>query len=192
MSRIGKKPVKVPSGVKVELTGTQLSVIGPLGSLTIEVRPEIQVHYDAGAGEVVVTRQSNQRLQRALHGTTRALIQNMIEGVLKGFEKKLKIFGTGYGVEQKGQNLSVQVGFAKPATLPIPAGVTLEIKTPNTRGNDIPAEFSVKGADKWAVGQFAASIRQIRPPEPYLGKGIRYADEVIKRKVGKAFASGSG
>jgi len=191
MSRIGTKPVEVPSGVKVELKGNQLSISGAADTLTIEIRPEIQVKYNPDASEIVVTRQNDQRFQRALHGTTRALIQNMIEGVTKGFEKKLRIFGTGYGVEQKGQNVVVQVGFAKPASLPIPAGVKLEIKTPNTRGNDIPAEFTVKGADKWAVGQFAASIRQIRPPEPYLGKGIRYADEVIKRKVGKAFASGA-
>jgi large subunit ribosomal protein L6 len=191
MSRIGNKPVKVPSGVKVELKGNQLSISGAAESLTLKIRPEIQVKFDADAGEIVVTRQGDQRLQRSLHGTTRALIQNMIEGVTKGFEKKLRIFGTGYGVEQKGQNVAVQVGFARPAILPIPAGVKVEIKTPNTRGNDIPAEFTVKGADKWAVGQFAASIRQIRPPEPYLGKGIRYADEVVKRKVGKAFASGT-
>ena len=122
MSRIGKKPVKVPSGVKVELKGNQLSISGAADTLTIEIRPEVQVKYDADASEIVVTRQNDQRLPRALHGTTRALIQNMIEGVTKGFEKKLRIFGTGYGVEQKGQNLVVQVGFAKPAMLPIPAG----------------------------------------------------------------------
>lgn len=190
MSRIGKKPVTVPSGVKVGLQGNHLSVSSSGGTLTLDIHPEIQVSYDADANKIEVTRRGDQRLQRALHGTTRALIQNMIEGVTKGFARTLKIFGTGYGVEQKGQDLVVQVGFAKPASLPIPAGVTLEIKTPNTRGNDVPAEFTVKGADKWAVGQFAASIRRIRPPEPYLGKGIRYADEVIKRKVGKAFGSG--
>ena len=190
MSRIGKKPVKVPSGVKVELQGKRISISGSCDTLTLDIHPEIQVKYDAEAGEILVTRNGDQRLRRALHGTTRALIQNMIEGVTKGFEKKLRIYGTGYGVEQKGENLVVQVGFARPASLPIPAGVIVEIKTPNTRGNDVPAEFAIKSADKWSVGQFAASIRQIRPPEPYLGKGIRYVDEVIKRKVGKAFASG--
>jgi large subunit ribosomal protein L6 len=190
MSRIGKKPVKVPAGVKVELKGNQLSIRGSADTLTLAIHPEVQVSYDEKAGVITATRSGDLRLQRALHGTTRALIQNMIEGVTKGFARRLNIYGTGYGVEQKGQDLVVSVGFAKPATLPIPAGVKVEIKAPNTRGNDIPADFTIKGADKWAVGQFAASVRQIRPPEPYLGKGIRYADEVIKRKVGKAFASG--
>jgi large subunit ribosomal protein L6 len=190
MSRIGKKPVKVPAGVKVELKGNQVSISGSNATLTLDIRPEVQVNYDEAAKEITVTRTGDQRLERALHGTTRALLQNMIEGVTKGYSKRLNIFGTGYGVEQKGQDLLISVGFAKPASLPIPAGVTVEIKTPNTRGNDVPADFTVTGADKWAVGQFAASIRQVRPPEPYLGKGIRYADEVIKRKVGKAFASG--
>jgi large subunit ribosomal protein L6 len=191
MSRIGNKPVKVPAGVKVELKGNQISISGSADTLTLEFRADVQVNYDDKAGEITVTRNGDQRLQRALHGTTRSLIQNMIEGVTKGYARRLNIYGTGYGVEQKGQNLFVSVGFAKPASLPIPAGVIVEIKAPNTRGNDIPADFTIKGADKWAVGQFAASIRQIRPPEPYLGKGIRYADEVIKRKVGKAFASGA-
>ena len=123
MSRIGKKPVKVPSGVKVELKGNQLSISGSADSLTLEMHPEVKVEYDAEAKEILVNRQGNQRLQRAMHGTTRALIQNMIEGVTKGFAKTLRIFGTGYGVEQKGQNLFVQVGFAKPASLPVPPGV---------------------------------------------------------------------
>ncbi|MBN1845099.1 MAG: 50S ribosomal protein L6 [Sedimentisphaerales bacterium] len=190
MSRIGKKPVPVPAGVKVEVNGNQVSIGGSGGTLTLNVRAEIAVQYDAQAGRIVVTRQSDQRLHRALHGTTRALIANMIQGVTQGFARSLKIFGTGYGISVKGQEISLSVGFAKPAVLPIPPGVAIEIKTPNTRGNEIPAEFTVRGPDKWAVGQFAAAIRQVRPPEPYLGKGIRYAEEQIKRKVGKAFASG--
>ena len=191
MSRIGKKPVPVPQGVKVELKDKLLKISGSSASLTLDIRPEVEVQYDQQVNAISVTRRGDARLQRAMHGTTRALIANMIQGVTEGFKKDLKIFGTGYGVKIQGDKLMVTVGFAKPATLTILQGIQVDIKAPNTRGNDVPAEFSIVGADKCAVGQFAAAIRNIRPPEPYLGKGIRYADEHIKRKVGKAFGSGA-
>jgi len=191
MSRIGKQPVKVPSGVKVELNNQLIKISGTSATLTLDVRDEIKVEYDSGAGEIKVIRTSDDRFCRSLHGTIRSLIANMIEGVTKGFKKELKIYGSGYGVKVQGQNMTLQVGFAQPAVLPIPQGISVEIKTPNARGNEVPAEFSVSGPDKYVVGQFAAAARKVRPPEPYLGKGIRYADEVIRRKVGKAFASGA-
>ena len=189
MSRIGKKPVKVPPAVKVELKDSLIKISGGSESLTLDIRPEVNVEYDSEAGLISVTRKTNERFHRALHGTVRALIENMIEGVTKGFQKTLKIYGTGYGVKEQGKDLLVTIGFAKPAVLPVPPGITLDIKAPNTRGNDVPAEFTVKGPDKCVVGQFAAAIRNIRKAEPYLGKGIRYSDEVVKKKVGKAFGS---
>ena len=190
MSRIGKKPVKVPPGVTVELNDKQIKISGSADNLTLALRPEVKVEYDGSAGEIRVSRQNNERFCRALHGTVRSLIANMIVGVTQGFQKSIRIYGTGYGIKIQGKDLLVTVGFAKPAILAIPDGITIDTKTPNTRGNEVPAEFTVKGADKCVVGQFAAAIRHVRPPEPYLGKGIRYADEVVKRKVGKAFASG--
>ncbi len=191
MSRIGKKPVPVPAGVKVELNGAHLKVSGASAALSLDVRSEVKVEYDKKASQINVIRQGETRFHRALHGTVRALIANMIRGVTEGFKKDLLIFGTGYNVKQQGDKLFVSVGFAKPVSLTIPQGVNVEIKTPNTRGNDVPAEFSVRGPDKCLVGQFAAAVRNLRPPEPYLGKGIRYADEHVKRKMGKAFASGT-
>jgi large subunit ribosomal protein L6 len=189
MSRIGKKVIKVPSGVKVELADRQLKISGASGNLKLAIRSEITVQYDKEKSEIAVTRQGDGHLERALHGTTRALIANMVQGVVKGYEKQLRIFGTGYNVKAQGKDLVLSLGFAKPVVMPIPDGVAVDIKTPTTRGNEVPAEFSVKGADKWSVGQFAAELRQLRPPEPYKGKGIRYVNEVIKRKVGKAFGS---
>jgi len=191
MSRIGKKPVKVPSSVKVELQGRHLKISGSLGNLTLDVHPDIKVEYDNAAAEIRVSRSGDSRNARALHGTMRALIANMVDGVIKGFQKKLQIFGTGYGLKQQGQDLVINVGFAAPAVLPIPPGVKVDIHTPNTRGNEVPASFTVSGPDKASVGQFASDIRRVRPPEPYLGKGIRFADETIRRKAGKAFASGT-
>jgi large subunit ribosomal protein L6 len=189
MSRIGKKAISVPPGVKVELAGPQIKVSGAAGNLKMNIRPEISVNYDKEKSQIVVTRQSDTRQDRALHGTTRALIANMVQGVVKGYEKQMKIFGTGYNVKTQGKDLVLALGFAKPAVMPIPEGVKVDIKTPATRGNEVPAEFAVQGADKWSVGQFAAELRRLRPPEPYKGKGVRYADEIIKKKVGKAFGS---
>jgi large subunit ribosomal protein L6 len=190
MSRIGKQPVKVPSGVKVEVKDRCVTIASGAVSLTLHVAAAVDVQYDAAAGALRVTRQSDDRPVRALHGTTRALLANMVHGVTQGFHKDMALYGTGYSVKQEGQNLIVAVGFAKPVTTPIPPGVKVEIKAPTTRGNEVPALFTVRGADKHMVGQFAASLRMIRPPEPYKGKGIRYATEVVKRKMGKAFASG--
>jgi len=191
MSRIGKKPVKVPQGVKVELNNNQIIISGSTATLSLDLRPEVKVQYDSNAGQIRVTRSSDERFPRSLHGTIRALIANMVEGISKGFQKGIRIYGTGYGLKIQGQNLILTVGFAKPALIPIPPGIKIDIKTPNTRGNEVPAEFTISGADKCGVGQFAAAIRAVRPPEPYLGKGIRYVDEIVKRKVGKAFASGA-
>lgn len=190
MSRIGKKAVKVPSAVKVELTPALLKLSAGPQSLTLDIHPRIDVAHDGQANEINVARKGDDRLARAMHGTTRALIANMIVGLTKGFEKGIHIYGTGYGVKQEGTNLIISVGYAQPAKVAIPQGITLDIATPNARGNDTPAVFTVKGANKAVVGQLAAEIRQVKPPEPYRGKGVRYADEVVKRKVGKAFASG--
>ena len=126
-----------------------------------------------------------------MHGTTRAFIAKMVTGVSKGFEKKMEIYGTGYNIKAEGSKVVLQVGFCHAIELAIPDGVKVTIKTPATRGNDVPAVFALSGADKCVLGQFAAEIRKVRPPEPYKGKGIRYADEFVRRKAGKAFASGA-
>ena len=189
MSRIGRQPVKIPSGVKVDQCDQIVKVTGSLGTLSMPVHPDINVQYDAATSEITVVRPNDQRHVRALHGTMRSLIANMIDGVTKGFDKSLQIFGAGYNVKIQGKNLILQVGFADSIELDIPDGITVEIKTPTARGNDTPAELSVRGTDKALVGQFAANVRHVRPPEPYLGKGIRYRGEEVKRKVGKAFAS---
>jgi len=189
MSRIGQKPVKVPAGVKVELSGAQLKLTGGQDSLMLRLHPRVEVEYDGKAGEIQVRRRGEERLDRALHGTTRALIANMVQGVTQGYQKSISIYGTGYSVEVKGQQLVLKVGYGHPVYLEVPGGVKVDVKTAGARGNDVPAEFTVRGADKWAVGQFAAAIRAVRPPEPYLGKGIRYTGERVRRKVGKAFGS---
>jgi large subunit ribosomal protein L6 len=189
MSRVGKKPIKVPAGVKVELKGKHLTITGSKETLSLDIVPSIQVAYNAGDSEIVVTRASDEPQERAIHGTTRALIANMLDGVVKGYKKDMAIFGTGYNAKIQGNELILQVGFARPVHFPIPKGVKVDITTPNTRGNDVPALFSISGADKCIVGNFAASIRSKKPPEPYKGKGIRYASEVVKKKVGKAFGS---
>lgn len=189
MSRIGKKPVSIPSGVTVEISGQKVKVASSAATLTWDVHPLVTVAYDADAKEVSVTRNNDDRLSKALHGTTRALIANMVEGVSKGYKIDMEIYGTGYGIKQAGQNVELTVGTAKPHKVAVPAGVTVEITTPNARGNDTPAAFNIKGADKQLVGQLAAKIRKVRPPEPYQGKGIRYKNEHITRKSGKAFGS---
>jgi len=191
MSRIGEKAVKVPSDVKVTLNGQFIKISSSAASLTRPIDPLIQVEYDATAGEIRVSRTSDQRQARAMHGTTRALIANMVVGVTKGFAKELRIYGTGYGIRVQGDDVFLSVGYVRPVSMRIPQGATIEIKAPNSRGNEVPAEFSVRGADRCTVGQLAADIRRVRPPEPYKGKGIRYADEIVKRKMGKAFTSGA-
>lgn len=192
MSRIGKKPIEIPQGVKVEQKGKTVKATGPLGTLQVDCHPLIDVKVDAGAGRIVVTNPDiADRERRALHGTTRALLNNLVLGVSKGFKRRMQIFGTGYNLKEQGGKLVLQVGYCHPVEMKIPQGVKVDIKVPATRGNDVPASFVLASPDKQQLGQFAAEIRKVRPPEPYKGKGIRYADEVVRRKVGKAFASGA-
>ena len=192
MSRIGKKPVDIPKGVKVVQEGRCIKVSGPLGELQMDCHPRIKVKIDDTEGKILVENKRPQdRQNRQLHGTMRALIVNMVSGVSKGFEKKMEIYGTGYNVKEQGGKLVFHVGFCHPVELVIPKGIKVNIDVGATRGNDVPAKFAVSGIDKCLLGQFAADIRKIRPPEPYKGKGIRYADEHVRRKVGKAFASGA-
>ncbi len=191
MSRIGKKPIEIPKGVKVELQGQCVKVQGPLGQLQLDCHPRIKVRVDESAGKVIVENdRPEDRLNKQLHGTMRALIANMVAGVTKGFERKLEIYGTGYNVKEQGGKLLLQVGYANTVERPIPKGVKVTIEVAATRGNDVPAKFTLSSTDKRMLGQFAAEVRKSRPPEPYKGKGIRYADEHVRRKVGKAFASG--
>ena len=192
MSRIGKQPVEIPSGVTVEQKGLNIKVKGPLGTLDMECHPLIKVKIDNSNSQILVENKNPEdRKTKQLHGTMRALIANMVTGVSKGFEKKMEIYGTGYNLKEQGGKLSFQVGYCHSVDLPIPKGVKVDISVPATRGNDIPAKFAISGSDKGVIGQFAAEIRAVRPPEPYKGKGIRYADEHVRRKVGKAFASGA-
>jgi large subunit ribosomal protein L6 len=192
MSRIGKKPIDIPDDVKVELKGLQIKVSGSLGNLQMDRHPRIKVKIDDSDGKIYVENEKPQdHTNRQLHGTMRALIANMITGVSKGFERKMEIYGTGYNVKEQGEKLLFQVGFCHPVEKKIPKGVKVKIDVGATRGNDIPAKFTLSAIDKCLLGQFAADIRKIRPPEPYKGKGIRYADEHVRRKVGKAFASGT-
>lgn len=188
MSRIGKKPIAVPSGVKIEQKGRHVKVTGPKGTLELDAHPDIDVKVEDNA--ILVTNPDEEdRRKKALHGTARALLNNMIVGVSKGFEKPMQIFGTGYNVKEQGGKLVLNVGYCHPVELKVPKSVTVEVKTPATRGNDVPALFTLSGPDKQELGQFAAEVRKVRPPEPYQGKGIRYADEHVIRKVGKALGS---
>ena len=192
MSRIGKKPIAIPGGVKLEIKDLSVKVSGPLGQLQMDCNPRINVRIDdPGKNILVENERPEDRQNKQLHGTMRALIANMVAGVSKGFERKMEIFGTGYNVKEQGGKLVFQVGFCHPVELVIPKGLKVNIETAATRGNDIPARFTLSGIDKRMLGQFAADIRKIRPPEPYKGKGIRYVDEHVRRKVGKAFASGT-
>ena len=192
MSRIGKKHIDIPGGIKIEQKGRSIKVTGPLGELQMDCHPRIKVRIDDAGGKIVVENDRPQERQnKQLHGTMRALIANMLTGVSKGFVKKMEIFGTGYNVKEQGGKLAFQVGFCHPIELVIPKGIKVNIDVGATRGNEVPARFTLSGTDKCLLGQFAADIRKIRPPEPYKGKGIRYADEQVRRKVGKAFASGS-
>lgn len=181
MSRIGKKPIPVASGVDVALEGNSIRVKGKNGELAHAWHPRMQVHWDQEAREIRVQRPDDQRQNRALHGLTRALIANMVQGVQQPYEKRLEIQGVGYQASLQGKEIALQVGFANTVKLPVPAGVTCEVPA--------PTQIVVRGADKHAVGQFAANIRRVRPPEPYKGKGIRYVGESVRRKAGKAFGS---
>lgn len=178
MSRIGKKPVDVLDGVKVTLDGSTLNVEGPKGKLQWQVHPEVTVTVDDGGKSVVVSRSDDERNSRALHGLTRAVINNMVFGVKNGYEKRLEIQGVGYVCSIKDKKLQLRVGFANELKEEIPAG--LEVTCPDQ------THIVIKGCDKQLVGQFAAQVRSLRKPEPYKGKGIRYQGEVIKLKPGKS------
>ena len=175
MSRIGKKPIEVPTTVAVAITAGRVQVNGPLGELSQQVPARMQI--EQRDGEIVVTRPTDRGEDRALHGLTRSLIANMVEGVTKGFEKRLEIQGVGYRATLKGTALELAVGYSHPVTIDPPAGITFEVPQ--------PTQITVKGSDKQAVGEIAAKIRKVRPPEPYKGKGIRYEGERVRRKVGK-------
>lgn len=191
MSRIGKKLIEIPVGVNVEQKGLHFKVSGPLGMLEMDCHRDIEVKVDTEAKHILLDNpEPENRHRKALHGTMRALLNNMVTGVSKGFTKKMEIFGTGYNVKEQGGKLVLQVGYCHPVEVAIPKSVKVEIKSAATRGNDVPALFSFSGPNKQELGQFAAVVRKVHPPEPYKGKGIRYADEVVRRKVGKAFASG--
>ncbi len=176
MSRIGRMPVVVPKGVNVEITGSHVHVKGPKGELQHTFPTAMEISLDQGV--IMVKRPSDERTHRSLHGMTRALINNMVVGVSTGFEKTLEINGVGYRAEVQGKNLVLNVGFSHPVTVEPPAGISFEADA-KTR------QIKVKGYDKQMVGQVAANIREIRPPEPYQGKGIKYIDEKIRRKAGK-------
>jgi len=192
MSRIGKKPVAVPSGVKVDVKSPVVTVTGPKGTLNWSHPAGVSVRHDTGKNQIVVERGGDTAQLRAFHGLARALIQNMVTGVTAGYEKKLEIYGTGYGCAVSGQTLDLNVGYSHPVKLPIPKGVKVTVDVPQTRGNDTPAKLTVSGFDKQVVGQFARAIKDSRPPEPYQGKGVRFEGEQIKRKAGKAFAGAGG
>lgn len=180
MSRIGKQPVVIPAGVKVNVANGNVKVEGPKGKLELAYHPNMKVESD---GKVIsVTRPDDDRQNRALHGLTRALINNMVMGVSKGYEKKLKIEGVGYQAAQKGKAVELTVGFANRILHNPPEGVSVAVPDPTT--------IIVTGSDKQKVGQFAATIRASKKPEPYKGKGVRYESEVVRRKEGKSFTAG--
>lgn len=180
MSRIGKQPVTIPSGVTVSVEKTKVTVKGPKGSLSLPVPATCAVAQEGA--EVVVTRANDEKSSRAAHGTTRAHIANMVRGVTEGFVKDLEIIGVGYKAEAKGRTLVMTIGYSHLVEFPVPEGITVE--TPE------PTKIKVSGVDRQRVGQVAAEIRAVRPPEPYKGKGIKYVDEHIERKAGKSAASG--
>jgi large subunit ribosomal protein L6 len=182
MSRIGKQPVTVPAGVKVRLADGKVFVEGPKGKLDLQPHRAMKVVYDEAKKAVLVTRPDDERQNRALHGLTRSLIANMVEGVAKGYEKRLKIEGIGYQARMDKKAVVLTVGYANAITMTPPDGVTVELADPTT--------IIVRGADKQKVGQFAAEVRAARKPEPYKGKGIRYENEQVRRKEGKSFATG--
>ncbi len=188
MSLIGKRNIEVPSGVTVDLGGDTISVKGPKGELKLKTYPGIEIKINDNEVEVRNPNPADRRLNE-MHGTMRSHIYNMVTGVSKGFTKELQIFGTGYNVKEQSGKIVLNVGYCHSVEKPMPKGVSAEIKVPATRGNEVPAVFRLTGPDKQVLGQFAAEIRGVRPPEPYIGKGIRYADETVRRKVGKAFGA---
>ncbi len=178
MSRIGKKPIDLPKGVEVKIQDSVLSAKGPLGQLKYTVPAGISVEVQESS--VVITRATEQKRQRALHGLVRSLVNNMVIGVSTGFTKTLEIVGIGYRAKKEGNVLNLAVGYSHPVNFPAPEGITIDVEGQN--------KVIVKGIDKQKVGQVAANIRKVRTPEPYKGKGIRYSDEVVRKKVGKTAA----
>jgi len=175
MSRIGKQPIALPAAVKVEIDGRQVSVTGPRGTLTREVVPEVTLHLEEG--RLIVTRPSDEQRDRAMHGLTRALLANMVAGVNDGFRKTLELVGVGYRAQMQGSTLVLSLGFSHPVEVKPPPGISFSVEGPRVH---------IEGIDKELVGQVAADIRKRRPPEPYLGKGIRYQGEYVRRKAGKS------
>jgi large subunit ribosomal protein L6 len=176
MSRIGKQPVPVPSGVDVTISGQNVSVKGPKGTLTLDVAEPITV--DRGDdGAIVISRPDDERRSRSLHGLSRTLVANLVTGVTEGYTTKMEIFGVGYRVVLKGQSLEFALGYSHPVVIEAPEGITFAVET--------PTKFSITGIDKQQVGQISANIRRLRRPDPYKGKGVRYEGEQIRRKVGK-------
>ena len=180
MSRIGNAPIELSSGIEVSVDGDTVVVKGPKGTLTQTLDPRISVSVEDGV--VTVARVDDERESRALHGLSRALIANMVVGVMDGYSKELQAVGVGYRGALKGTTLELQVGYSHPVTIEAPDGITFEVPE--------PTKFIVSGIDKQLVGQVAANIRSVRPPEPYKGKGIRYVDEYVRRKAGKAGVAG--
>ena len=176
MSRVGKAPIELPSGVEVTVNDTVVSVKGPKGDLSETLDPRIITAVDDGV--VTLTRADEERETRALHGLSRALVNNMVIGVFEGYQKELTAVGVGYRAALKGKTLELQVGFSHPVTVEAPDGIEFEVPE--------PTKIFVRGIDKQLVGQVAANVRAVRPPEPYKGKGIRYVDEYVRRKAGKA------
>lgn len=190
MSRIGKKPIPIAAGVKVNVADRTVTVEGKLGKLSLTHRPEVSVKVEGQI--VIVDRQNDERMAKSLHGLTRSLIANMIEGVSQGYSRSLELYGVGFGVQLQGKKFTITCGFSHPVVFDVPEGITVEVTTPQARGESEPARFTIKGPDKQAVGEFSSSIRRTRKPEPYKGKGIRFAGEYVRRKVGKAFAGAGG
>ena len=176
MSRIGKKPITVPAGVEVKINGSEVTVKGPKGELKNTFNSDMAIAMEGN--EIIVTRPSDDKEHRSLHGLTRTLIANMVEGVSNGYSKTLEVNGVGYRVQKQGKNLVMNLGFSHQVIVEEVPGITIEVPGPN--------QIVISGADKQQVGQFAAEVREKRPPEPYKGKGIKYADEHIRRKEGKA------
>ena len=176
MSRIGKKPITIPAGVEVKINGSEVAVKGPKGELKNTFNPDINIAVEGN--EIIVTRPSDVKEHRSLHGLTRTLVANMVEGVSNGFKKELEVNGVGYRVQKQGKNLVMNLGYSHQVIMEEIPGITIEVPAPN--------KIVISGADKQQVGQFAADVRKKRPPEPYKGKGIKYAGEYIRRKEGKA------
>jgi large subunit ribosomal protein L6 len=182
MSRIGKQPIEVPSGVQIDIAdGNVVTVTGPRGSLTSTMHPDMKIASDDGV--ITVQRPDDEGFHRSLHGLTRSLLANMVDGVTKGFEKRLQIVGVGYRAAMKGGDLEIAAGYSHPVVVPQPDGIEFEVPT--------PTQIVVRGNDKQQVGEIAANIRKVRKPEPYKGKGIRYEGEYVRKKAGKAAKTGA-